>query len=59
MTLREVAYLLGKSEKTIQKNLRRTQDTLRKRGIILTKWGEGKNAEYDLEYEERDEDEEY
>lgn len=59
MTLREVAYLLGKSEKTIQKNLRRTQDTLRKRGIILTKWGEGKNAEYDLEYEERDEDEEW
>lgn len=46
MTLKEVAYLLGKSEKTIQ-------DILRKRGIILTKWGVGKDAEY----EERDEEE--
>ena len=56
MTLKEIAFLLGKSEKTIEKNLKRTQDTLRKKGIILIKWGRGEDADYELEYEERDED---
>ena len=57
MTLKEVAFLLGKSEKTIEKNLKRTQDSLRKKGIILINWGRGIGAEYDFEYEERDEEE--
>ena len=29
-----------------------TQETLRKKGIILMRWGYGKKAEYDIEYEE-------
>ena len=39
MTLQEVAQQLGKSESTIYKNFRRTQETLLKKGIILTRWG--------------------
>ena len=56
MTLEEVALQLGKSESTLKSNFVRTQKNLRKKGIILTKWGEGKNAEYEIEYEERDKD---
>ena len=52
MTLREVAQQLGKSESTIYK---RTQETLKKKGIILTKWGVD---DYEIEYEEQDEDKE-
>ena len=60
MTLREVAALLGKSEKTIKYSFKRTQENLRKKGIILMKWGYGKDAEYEVEYEALDalEDEE-
>ena len=52
MTLQEVAQQLGKSENTIYKNFRRTQETLLKKGIILTRWGPD---EYEIEYEEADE----
>ena len=52
MTLKEVSLLLGKDENTIYKNFKRTQDTLRKRGIILSRWGRGDNVEYEIEYEE-------
>jgi AraC-like DNA-binding protein len=52
MTLQEVAQQLGKSESTIYKNFRRTQETLLKKGIILTRWGPD---EYEIEYEEADE----
>ena len=55
MTLREVAQQLGKSESTIYKNFKRTQETLKKKGIILTKWGAD---DYEIEYEEQDEDKE-
>ena len=60
MTLREVAALLGKSEKTIKYAFKRTQENLRKKGIILMKWGYGDKAEYEIEYEAFDklEDEE-
>jgi hypothetical protein len=51
MTLKEVALTLGKSESTIQRNFARTQANLRKKGILLMKWGEGRNAEYEIEYE--------
>ena len=55
MTLREVAQQLGKSESTIYKNFKRTQETLKKKSIILTKWGVD---DYEIEYEEQDEDKE-
>ena len=51
MTLREVAQQLGKSESTIYKNFKRTQETLKKKGI----WGVD---DYEIEYEEQDEDKE-
>ena len=51
MTLQEAAQQLGKSESTIYKNFRRTQETLLKKGIILTRWGPD---EYEIEYEEVD-----
>jgi hypothetical protein len=51
MTLKEVALTLGKSESTILRNFARTQANLRKKGILLMKWGEGKSAEYEIEYE--------
>jgi hypothetical protein len=54
MTLKEVALTLGKSESTIARNFARTQANLRKKGILLMKWGEGKNAEYEIEYEALD-----
>ena len=52
MTLQEVAQQLGKSESTIYKNFRRTQETLLKKGIVLTRLGPD---EYEIEYEEADE----
>ena len=55
MTLKEVSLLLGKDEKTIYYNFARTQANLRKKGIILSKWGYGKNVEYEVEYEEVEE----
>jgi hypothetical protein len=58
MTLKEVARQLGKSEKTIYYNFPRTQEALRKKGIILSRWGRGKDVEYEIEYEEINEDSE-
>ena len=54
MTLKEVAALLGKSESTIKYSFHRTQENLKKKGIILMKWGYGKDAEYEVEYEALD-----
>lgn len=54
MTLKEVALTLGKSESTLARNFPRTQANLRKKGILLMKWGEGKNAYYEIEYEALD-----
>ena len=52
MTLQEVAQELKRSEKTIYKQFKRTQESLLKKGIILTRWGPD---DYELEYEEVDE----
>ena len=56
MTLAELARELDRSEKTIYKNWARTRDTFAKKGVIITRWGRGKNIEYEVEYEEIDED---
>lgn len=55
MTLQEVALTLGKSESTIARNFERTQANLKKKGILLMRWGSGKNAEYEIEYTALDE----
>ena len=52
MTLQEVAQELNRSEKTIYKQFKRTQEPLLKKGIILTRWGPD---DYEIEYEEVDE----
>jgi transcriptional antiterminator len=49
MTLKETALRLGKSENTIYKNFKRTQETLAKRGIILTRIAKDN---YTIEYKE-------
>ena len=49
MTLQEVAQQLGKQESTIYKNFKRTQESLLKKGIILTRWGKD---DYEIEYED-------
>ena len=52
MTLQEIAQELNRSEKTIYKQFKRTQEALLKKGIILTRWGPD---DYEIEYEEVDE----
>ena len=54
MNLKEVCALLGKSEATILNSFPRTQANLKKKGIILMKWGRGKDAEYEVEFEALD-----
>jgi len=56
MTLQEVAQQLGKSESTIYKNFKRTQESLLKKGIILTRWG---TDDYEIEYEEEEQEKTY
>lgn len=51
MTLQEVAEALNRSEKTIYKQFKRTQESLLKKGIILTRWGPD---DYEIEYEDKD-----
>lgn len=46
MTLQEVCKQLGKSETTLIASFNRTAANLKKKGIILTKTGQGKNANY-------------
>lgn len=55
MTLREVCKVLGKSETTLITSFKRTQENLKKKGIILTKEGQGKKANYTISYIEDDE----
>lgn len=52
MTAAEVASRLGLKESTVVNQFNRTQERLRKRGIVLMKWGIGKDAEYDIEYDD-------
>lgn len=51
MTLQEVCKILGKSEITLINAFKRTQENLKKKGIILTKEGYGKKANYTIIYE--------
>lgn len=53
MTLTEVSTYLGLSEKTISNNLKRTQEHLKKKGIILIKRGCGKRANYEIREENK------
>ena len=46
--MQEVCKILGKSETTLISAFNRTQANLRKKGIILTKEGQGKNANYTI-----------
>ena len=52
MTLKEVCRRLGKSESTIINSFYRTQENLKKKGIILLKEGYGKKTNYTIIYEE-------
>jgi hypothetical protein len=51
MTLQEVCKYLGKSESTLVNSFYRTQENLKKKGIILLKEGYGKKANYTIIYE--------
>ena len=51
MTLTEACLQLGKSETTLISSFKRTQENLRKKGIILLKEGVGKKANYTIIYE--------
>lgn len=57
MKLEELAQILGREKVTLGRNFPRTQQALAKKGIIITKWGWGEDAEYEIEYEEREEEE--
>ena len=52
LTLQEVCKILGKSETTLIGSFKRTQENLKKKGIILLKKGQGKKADYTIIYEE-------
>ena len=52
MTLQEVCKILGKSEITLTSSFKRTKENLEKKGIILTKEGYGKKAQFYIEYKE-------
>lgn len=54
MKLKELCEILNKSESTLMTNFSRTKNNLEKKGIILTKIGEGKNAEYFIQYKKED-----
>lgn len=55
MTLKEAAATLGLSESTLKHGFPRTQRNLKKKGILLMKWGYGKQAEFEIEYTKLDE----
>lgn len=50
MTLQEVCRQLGKSETTLIASFKRTQENLKKKGILLLKSGKGKTADYQILY---------
>ena len=54
MTLQEVCKILGKSETTLVSSFKRTKENLEKKGIILTKEGYGKKAQFYIEYKDKD-----
>lgn len=54
MTLQEVCKILGKSETTLVSSFKRTKKNLEKKGIVLTKKGYGKKAQFYIEYKEEE-----
>ena len=54
MTLQEVSLKLGKAESTIQHAFSRTQKTLARKGIVLTREGRWPNINYNIEYKDID-----
>lgn len=52
MTLEEAAEMLKIKPITLEKQFKRTRDTLLKRGISLVKVGRGKDAEYYIKVDE-------
>lgn len=57
MTLSELAQMLGKSEITLISSFKRTQENLKKKGILITKIGRGKNADYQILYIKKEKNE--
>lgn len=50
LSLDEVCEQLGKNRNTILKNYKRTRENLKKKGILLTRYGSGEKAVYTIEY---------
>lgn len=50
MTIKEAAALLGLSEITLSRNFLRTQESLKKKGILIMREGRGQKADYTIEY---------
>ena len=57
MTLEEIAMRLGKSEITLRTKFKRTQENLKKKGILLIKTGYGEKADYQIIYEKENKNE--
>lgn len=58
MTLQEVCRILGKSETTLISSFKRTQENLKKKGIILIKEGQGRTANYTIIYDKEQKEDE-
>ena len=54
--LEDAAQIIGMTPKTLYRNFKRTQQNLKKKGILIMKWGEQKHQKYQTEYLQRDED---
>ena len=54
--LEDAAQIIGMTTKTLYRNFKRTQQNLKKKGILIMKWGEKKHQKSQIEYLERDED---
>lgn len=52
MTLQELSKTVNISESTLKNQFNRTKENLAKQGVIITKVGRGKNADYLVEYDE-------
>lgn len=52
MTLKELCNELNYSENTFKRSFNRTCEVLKKKGIIITKTGIGKDADYSIIYDE-------
>lgn len=50
MRLEEFCAKLHRSESTVLKNWKRTQEALERQGILVTRAGSGASAQYFIEY---------